>query len=112
MKYLFTVRHGTFGDPITLDCFMPIDIPKEFLHPDVAVSMKEFGTDEMNMKYHEVLHTINAMRMRLRYNMDMYHKVCVTETADDYAITRELLEAYLQSMSNTELKGFLKESEL
>ena len=112
MKYLFTVRHGTFGSPITLDTFFPITIDEKLLDPEVVKGMSEFGSDKINEDYQKVQEYINSVSLRLRFNQDMYQSILIISTDEDYGIDRELLESYLGSMSSDELLKFLKESEL
>ena len=112
MKYLFTVRHGTFGRPITLDSFFPITIDEKLLDPEVVKGMSEFGSDKINEDYQKVQEYIHSTTFRLRFNQDMYQSILVVSTDDDYGLNRELLEVYLTSMSSDELLSFLKESEL
>ena len=115
MKYIFTARTpNSFwdDDKVTIDTFYPIPIAPELLDPEVVQASSEFGSTSMNKQYNDVEQVIWSIKLRLRFNNDMYPHVLMVSTDDDYEITREMLEAYLQSMSVVELKGFLEESRI
>lgn len=106
-RYLFTVRQQ-FGKPPKVDSFYQLRVPSGITGDHAAV-MKKLNKDWCQSEISEDTQSLNGMQMRLRFNSDMYQKVCLVRTHCE--ITAEDLDNII-AMKNGEgiLIDFLDES--
>jgi len=106
-RYLFTVRQQ-FGQPPAVDSFYELQVPSGITGSQAAI-MKKLNEEWCKDEISEDTRTLHSMELRLRFNADMYPKVCLVRTTCD--IDREELDGII-IMKNVEgkLMDFLDES--
>ncbi len=106
-RYLFTVRQRFGEDPI-IDTFYELQVPAG-LTSDQAAIMTKLNSKFCKQEMSEDTQALNGMQMRLRFNADMFPKVCLVRT--EISITAEELEAIVQMKNKeNELISFLEKS--
>ena len=106
-RYLFTVRQQ-FGQPPAVDAFYELRMPAG-ITGDQAKVMTKLNKGWCKAEISEDTQSLSGMQLRLRFNSDMYPKVCLVRTYSE--ITHDDLNSIVQ-MKNTEgkLMEFLDES--
>jgi len=106
-RYLFTVRQQ-FGRPPNVDSFYELTVPAGLTSEQAAIMTKlnsEFCKEEIS----EDTTALSGMQLRLRFNSDMYQKVCLVRTYSE--LTAEDLDSMLTMKHNEgKLMDFLDES--
>ena len=106
-RYLFTVRQQ-FGEVPAVDTFYKLTVPQGITteHAKVMTKLndtwckKEIASDTQ---------ALNGMQLRLRFNADMFPKVCLVRVPGE--ISLEVLESILQEKHERgTLMDFLDES--
>ena len=106
-RYLFTVRQRFDQDPV-VDCFYKL------------VSPSGLSTDEMRMmttlkpgweaeSLKADTSALSGMQMRLRFNSDMYQKVCLIRTESEFTAD-DLSNYLLMKFKDKELTAFLDDA--
>lgn len=106
-RYLFTVRQE-FGDEPSVDAFYEMQVPAGITgdHAKVMRRLKENWCDD---EIRNDVRSLEGMRMRLRFNSDMYQHVCLVRTTSP--ITADDLDGIVKAKHTLgELKEFLDES--
>lgn len=106
-RYLFTVRQG-FGEKPSVDAFYELKVPAG-ITVDQAAIMTKLNNKWCREEINEDTSTLNSMQLRLRFNTDMYQKVCLVRTRSE--ITAEDLDSILEmKVHENTLMKFLDES--
>lgn len=106
-RYLFTVRQQ-FGETPKVDSFYELRVPSG-ITGDQAAIMKKLNKTWCQKEIAEDTSSLSGMQLRLRFNSDMYPKVCLVRTVCEIDV--ETLDSIVQ-MKNFEgkLMDFLDES--
>jgi len=106
-RYLFTVRQR-FGESPAVDSFYELTVPSG-LTGDQAKIMKKLDESWCKKEISNDNSALQGMSMRLRFNSDMYPKVCLVRTTCE--ITSDELSIIIEGKHNdNELLAFLDES--
>jgi len=106
-RYVFTVRQR-FGEDAQVDCFYKIQTECG-LDADMIKVMQALQPEWEKEAITEDTNAITGMRMRLRFNGDMFAKVCLVKTESE--LTAEELNMLLTSYQHANtLMPFLEES--
>jgi len=107
-RYIFTVRQR-FGECPDIDCFHELKVPSG-LTGDHAKIMKRLKDDFCKEEIGADTAALHGMELRLRFNPDMYQKVCLVRTTME--ITPDELSAVIASKHReNKLKAFLDEAQ-
>jgi len=106
-RYLFTVRQQ-FGETPAVDAFYELTVPPG-ITGDQAQVMTKLNEEWCKKEMKDDTSALSGMKIRLRFNSDMYQHVCLVRTQCE--ITAEDLDNIIQ-MKNVEgkLMEFLDES--
>ena len=106
-RYLFTVRQQ-FGETPAVDSFYELQVPAG-ITGDQAKIMTKLNEKWCRDEIVEDTKALQGMSLRLRFNSDMYPKVCLVRTQCE--ITSENLDCIIQSKHDRgSLMEFLDES--
>ena len=106
-RYLFIVRQQ-FGEEPIIDSFYKLSMPAG-ITGDQAQVMTKLNDSWCKKEIAEDTQSLNGMQLRLRFNMDMYQKVCLVRSTTE--IAAEDLEHIIQSKHERgTLMSFLDES--
>jgi hypothetical protein len=108
-RYLFTVRQR-FGETPVVDSFYRVRIPSG-LTGEQAKTMIALKEDYLKEERSEDVNALNGMQLRLRFNQDMFQKVCMVSVNGE--IDAEALDIIV-AMKHKEgtLAKFLKDASL
>jgi hypothetical protein len=110
-RYLFTVRQHALESEVTLDTFFPLTFPVQFMDADIMAAQEELLGNPLKEEMKEVGAYFQTTSMRLRFNGDMYPRICMVKS--EVEIDREGLEAILQlHYDRGTIKQFLKDAEV
>jgi len=107
-RYAFTLRQQ-FGEEPIVDSFYKLTVPDmDFSQLRVWNTLNpDFATKEM----HKDSQTLHGMGLRLRFNSDMYPKICMVRYDGD--LEADDLEMIVrQKHRENELKEWLKDAEI
>ena len=106
-RYLFTVRQQ-FGEQPKVDSFYELTVPAG-ITGDQAEIMTKLNKEWCNDEIRADTEALKGMKIRLRFNSDMFQKVCLVRT--NFEIDAEDLDSIIV-MKNIEGKliKFLEES--
>jgi len=108
-RYLFTVRQEFCCEP-EVDTFHMIRVPVGITQEQADIMLKlneDFCKEEMAA---DTL-ALKGMRLRLRFNTNMYQSVCIVNTTIEIS-TEDLNTILKQKFKDKKLPAFLKESAL
>jgi len=106
-RYLFTVRQQ-FGETPKVDSFYELKVPSGITGDQAAV-MRKLNEGWCKTEINEDTQSLNGMQMRLRFNSDMYPKVCLVRTTCE--INAEELDGIIaMKAGENKLIDFLDES--
>lgn len=108
-RYLFTVRQQ-FGEEPNVDSFYELKVPAG-ITGDQAKVMTKLHPDWCKSEISEDTQTLRGMELRLRFNSDMYQRVCLVYTSSP--IDADDLDNIIKSKHREgSLKTFLDEAAL
>ena len=108
-RYMFTVRQQ-FGQVPELDAFYEVKSP-DGITAEEADTWRTLNPEWCKDEIHEDSQTYRNLGMRLRFNSDMWQKVCLVRT--EMELDRDTLDAVIKSKHELgELEKFLKESSI
>jgi len=95
-RYLFTVRQQ-FGETPAIDSFYELTVPPG-ITGDQAQVMTKLNEEWCKEEMKNDTSALNGMQLRLRFNSDMYQKVCLVRT--EFDITVEELDSIVAMKHN------------
>lgn len=106
-RYLFTVRQGFGLDPC-VDTFYELQVPTG-ITGDQAMVMSKLNPSFCKEEIAADTQALNGMQLRLRFNQDMFQRVCLVRTCTP--ISAELLDDIVANKHRDgRLVSFLEES--
>ena len=114
-RYLFTCRMNGFDadteEAVSVDAFYKVPLRTEQLDYEVCKAQEELLGNPWHDEIQALGSTMNAMRLRLRFNQDMFQGICMIKT--DQELDIDDMECLLRAHSRRgTLNNFLKEAKV